>query len=84
MSAAKAKVGLFIPTYNVEASIEAVLDEIPEVVMDRLSAIYVIDNCSQDKTLEKVIVHKVPAEYKEVKMQKLTSGEEQILAPLKS
>jgi len=47
-----AKIGIFIPCYNVAKSIEGVLRSFPEDALKRIEEIIVVNNCSQDATLE--------------------------------
>lgn len=49
------RIGLMIPCYNVEPFIGDVLRGIPDSVYDRLEALLVIDNCSEDKTRDVVL-----------------------------
>ncbi len=46
------KIGIFIPCYNVERSIRAVLNDFSAEVLSQIDEILVIDNVSQDKTLD--------------------------------
>lgn len=49
------RIGLMIPCYNVEPFIGDVIRGIPKSVYDRLEALLVIDNHSEDKTREVVV-----------------------------
>lgn len=48
------KIGIFIPCYNVEKSIEAVLKSFTQKTLDRISEIVITDNCSSDHTFNKL------------------------------
>ncbi len=48
------QVALFIPCYNVASSVEDVLLDIPKKILKRLAKIYIIDNGSQDETINSV------------------------------
>ncbi|MGE4132554.1 MAG: glycosyltransferase [Bdellovibrionales bacterium] len=48
------KLGLFIPTYNVESRVGSVLADLARGPVDRFSKIYVIDNGSGDRSREVV------------------------------
>jgi len=46
------KVSVFIPCYNVQVSVREVLDSFSSEILDKIDEIVVIDNQSQDDTLE--------------------------------
>jgi len=48
------RIGLFIPTYNVERTIAKVLASIPPEALKRFDVILIIDNQSSDQTLQAV------------------------------
>lgn len=46
-----AKIGIFIPCYNVEKSIKDVLTSLSDEVLNSIAEIVTVDNCSKDNTL---------------------------------
>lgn len=47
------RVAIFVVAYNAEANIESTLDRIPDDLLPLLECIFVIDDSSSDKTIEK-------------------------------
>ena len=47
------KIALFIVAYNAEQHIQKTIERIPKDIIDSLAEIYVIDDSSSDKTVEK-------------------------------
>ena len=52
------KIGVFIIAYNAESQIEKTLSRIPEDIYNVISMIFVIDDCSTDKTVDKALSYK--------------------------
>jgi len=49
------RVGVFVIAYNAESHIEETLSRIPEDMWESITAVYVIDDCSTDETVEKAL-----------------------------
>jgi glycosyltransferase involved in cell wall biosynthesis len=49
------RIGIFVIAYNAESHIEKTLGRIPAKVWDRLTVVYIIDDCSTDDTTLKAI-----------------------------
>jgi len=49
------RVGVFVIAYNAESHIEETLSRIPEDMWESITAVYVIDDCSIDETVEKAL-----------------------------
>ncbi|MEZ4871345.1 MAG: glycosyltransferase family 2 protein [Bdellovibrionales bacterium] len=49
------KIGLFIPTYNVDGRVKQVLEGVPSEVLQRLERVYIFDNRSSDKTVDRCV-----------------------------
>ena len=60
------RTAVYIPAYNAEKTLLKVLTRIPAAVIDRVEEIFVVDNCSTDRTSEVVIEYA-----REQKLEKL-------------
>ena len=49
------RTAVYIPAYNAGKTLLKVLTRIPAAVIDRVEEIFVVDNCSSDRTCEVVI-----------------------------
>lgn len=49
------RIGIFVIAYNAEAHIKKTLARIPADVMDAVTSIYVVDDCSHDETVDEAI-----------------------------
>ena len=49
------RIGIFVIAYNAEAHIKDTLARIPQDVMDAITTIYVVDDCSHDETVHQAI-----------------------------
>lgn len=49
------RIGIFVIAYNAEAHIKDTLARIPQDVMDAITTIYVVDDCSHDETVSEAI-----------------------------
>jgi len=52
------RTAIYIPAYNAEKTLHRVFSRIPQAVIDRVEEIFVVDNCSSDRTSEVVIEYK--------------------------
>ena len=52
------RTAVYIPAYNAEKTLLKVLSRIPPAVIDRVEEIFVVDNCSSDRTSEVVLDYK--------------------------
>lgn len=52
------KTAIYIPAYNAEKTLPIVLKRIPKNVLEKVEEIFVVDNCSQDRTSEVVLEYK--------------------------
>lgn len=58
MNQSKHKTAIYIPAYNAEKTLLKVLTRIPQVVLDRVEEVFVVDNCSSDGTCRVVLDYK--------------------------
>lgn len=49
------RIGIFVIAYNAEAHIRKTLERIPSAIMDAVTVVYVIDDCSLDETVDEAI-----------------------------
>ncbi|MEO8173369.1 MAG: bifunctional glycosyltransferase/class I SAM-dependent methyltransferase [Sediminibacterium sp.] len=49
------RIGIFVIAYNAESHIEKTLSRIPEAVWNRLTVVYIVDDCSSDETTRKAL-----------------------------
>lgn len=49
------RIGVFVIAYNAESHIEKTLSRIPQEIWQALTAVYVIDDCSTDDTVERAL-----------------------------
>ena len=52
------RTAVYIPAYNAAKTLPKVLSRIPPAVIDRVEEIFVVDNCSSDRTSEVVLEYK--------------------------
>ena len=52
------RTAVYIPAYNAEKTLLKVLSRIPQTVIDRVEEIFVVDNCSSDRTSDVVLEYK--------------------------
>ncbi len=55
---AKGNTAIYIPAFNAEKTLPAVLNRIPKDVVRSVKEIFVVDNCSSDNTSEVVLRYK--------------------------
>jgi glycosyltransferase involved in cell wall biosynthesis len=49
------RIGIFVIAYNAESHIEKTLSRIPEAVWQKLTVVYIVDDCSSDETTLKAL-----------------------------
>lgn len=49
------RIGIFVIAYNAESHIEKTLGRIPEAVWQKLTVVYIVDDCSSDETTLKAL-----------------------------
>lgn len=54
------RIGIFVIAYNAESHIEKTLSRIPDAVWQKITVVYIVDDCSSDETTLKALDFKHP------------------------